>query len=79
MEYNFLTHMVEEPMRGDGLLKPHTYNQGRTHKDQGQPLLQDPKMVEFRIPEGRSKAKSGITALDFSTEIRAGEIFFVAY
>lgn len=42
-------------------------------------MLRDHEMVEFRILKGRSKAKSGIITLDFSTEMRTGEILFVAY
>jgi len=62
-----------------GLLKPNGYKQKRTHKDQGQPLLQDHEMVEFRIQRGTSKAKSSITTLDYSTEMKAGKILFVTY
>lgn len=54
----FLTQVIEEPMIGDGLLKPDTHKQERTPKDWGQPLLQDHEMQNSGSQEKEARQKA---------------------
>ncbi|GAB0206830.1 hypothetical protein GRJ2_003148600 [Grus japonensis] len=64
---NFLTQLVEEPMRREVLLDFVLTNKGLAGdvKVEGSLGCRDHEMVEFRILRGRSRAVSRITTLDF--------------
>lgn len=73
---NFLTQVINEPTRGNGLLTPHAYKHGRAHKGRGQLSLQQ---LQDATEDPERKEQGNKWDHSPSTEMTAGEKLIVAY